>query len=209
MEDRRARLSPRTTAAACAGRQHECPATRSLPTGSLLATAPGRQARVCSAVRNLLSRPAEVAHILLILGIVLLLAWVLGLFVFKVTAGLIHLNAALNVRRKLVVICSPDRFRIRRPSSRPRRRTRAAPPRKATPSRRTPSRAMRSPGPTRRPCTRQLAPPGTSVTSAAMRERGKRRAAAIGRRRTWGHTPTVGGWTKLRTTPGWSVPLEQ
>jgi len=34
---------------------------------------------------------------LLILGIVLLIAWLLGLFVFKVTAGLIHLVVVIAI----------------------------------------------------------------------------------------------------------------
>jgi hypothetical protein len=34
---------------------------------------------------------------LLILGIILLVAWLLGLFVFKVTAGLIHLLVVIAV----------------------------------------------------------------------------------------------------------------
>ena len=34
---------------------------------------------------------------LLILGVVLLIAWLLGLFVFKVTAGLIHLLIVIAV----------------------------------------------------------------------------------------------------------------
>jgi len=34
---------------------------------------------------------------LLILGIVLLIAWLLGLFVFKVTAGVIHLIVVIAI----------------------------------------------------------------------------------------------------------------
>jgi uncharacterized protein DUF5670 len=45
----------------------------------------------------LLSARAEVIQVLLILAIILLIAWALGLFAFKVTAAFIHLLIVVAV----------------------------------------------------------------------------------------------------------------
>jgi hypothetical protein len=48
-------------------------------------------------VRKLLRPREEASRMLLILGIILLVCWLLGLFVFKVTAGFIHLLIVIAV----------------------------------------------------------------------------------------------------------------
>jgi hypothetical protein len=46
---------------------------------------------------NCSGRMAEVSHMLLTLAIILLVAWLLGLFAFKVTAAFIHLLIVVAV----------------------------------------------------------------------------------------------------------------